>query len=227
VITRYCIIRNQTIISDGKIFFTEKGNDLNSFLINAYTFIKADYPKFYKMDNLSKLGWLAAEVLLKGSTLLKEYSSESIALVLSNAHSSLDTDVRYNESAKTLASPALFVYTLPNIVAGEICIRHKIKGENAFFISPAFDPELLVNYVTMILNTTPNAAIPNASMPNALVPNTQMPNTSTNACLSGWVDVMGEHHDVFLYLTEKNKPATHPHTVEQLKELYNTSLWNN
>ena len=37
------------------------------------------------------------------------------------------------------ASPALFVYTLPNIVIGEICIRHHFKGENAFFVFKQFD----------------------------------------------------------------------------------------
>ena len=32
------------------------------------------------------------------------------------------------------ASPAAFVYTLANVAAGEMCIRHKIQGENTFFI---------------------------------------------------------------------------------------------
>ena len=32
------------------------------------------------------------------------------------------------------ASPAAFVYTLANVAAGEMCIRHKIQGDNTFFI---------------------------------------------------------------------------------------------
>jgi hypothetical protein len=220
VITHYCIIRNQTIICDGKILLAEKGNDLNNFLLNAYLFLKVDYPKFYKMDNLSKLGWLAAEVILKERGIVQNYSSENVALVLSNANASLDTDLRYTESTKNLASPALFVYTLPNIVAGEICIRHKIKGENAFFISAAFDPNLLVDYVNMVLEGAGTIA-------DARVSNPSGKQSHAKACVSGWIDVIGEHHDVFLYLVEKNKPDSLEHTAGQLTELYNTSLWNN
>jgi hypothetical protein len=220
VITHYCIIRNQTIICDGKILLAEKGNDLNNFLINAYLLLKVDYPKFYKMDNLSKLGWLAAEVILKDGRIVQDYSAENVALVLSNAHASLDTDLRYTESTKTLASPALFVYTLPNIVAGEICIRHKIKGENAFFICPAFDPDLLVDYVNIVLESSEAIA-------DAQVSKLSGKQSHAKACLSGWVDVIGEHHDVFLYLVEKSKPESWKHTTGQLTELYNTSLWNN
>jgi hypothetical protein len=43
----------------------------------------------------------------------------------------------------------------------------------------------------------------------------------TQACLAGWVDVLGDQHDVFLYLLEKQQPAGTPeHTAEQLRKLY-------
>ena len=202
MITHYCIIRDQNIVLDGKIIFSGKGNDLDAFLLNAYASLKVDYPKFYKMDNLSKLGFLAAEMLLKDRGLLNRYAPEQVALVLSNAHSSTDTDRRYTLSSRTAPSPALFVYTLPNIVAGEICIRQKIKGENAFFITPAFDTELMADYTDMVMAG------------------------DTGACIGGWVDVLGGHYDVFLYLHEKNKAGLAEHTAGQLKELYNTTLWN-
>jgi hypothetical protein len=48
----------------------------------------------------------------------------------------------------------------------------------------------------------------------------------TQATLGGWVDVLGEHHDVFLYLHEKLSTGL-SHTAGQLKELYTTALWNN
>ena len=48
-------------------------------------------------------------------------------------------------------SPALLVYTLPNIVTGEIAIKHKITGENSFFIEPTFNAELLHNYTELLL----------------------------------------------------------------------------
>ena len=210
MISQYCIIRDQTIISNGKIIFENQEARLSDFLMSAYSILKIGYPKFYKMDNLSKLGFLAAEVLLKGRTIVSEYSSGSIALVLSNAHASLDTDIRYAESAKTLGSPALFVYTLPNIVAGEICIRHQIKGENAFFITPSFDPELLVSYADLVLSQR----------------SSNMQSPTLKACIAGWLDVMAEHHDVFLYLIEKNKPGLLEHSADELKKLYHKEVWN-
>ena len=86
------------------------------------------------MDNLSKLGWLASEVLLKNSFDKENYQPEEIGIVLANANSSLDKDIKYWESVQDMASPSLFVYTLPNIVIGEICIRNHFKGENALYI---------------------------------------------------------------------------------------------
>jgi hypothetical protein len=192
VITHYSRIVNKTILLDGVELFRSNAASLDDFFLQAYKALNIDYPKFYKMDNLSKAGFLAAEALLKTSSSSK-YPGEKISLVLSNAHSSLDTDVRYANAAKTVSSPALFVYTLPNIVAGEICIRHKIKGENAFFVSESFDPDLLSGYVSMIKND--------------------------NLCVAGWVDVMNEHHDVFLYLQD-NAVEGLPHNAATLNELY-------
>ena len=150
------------------------------------------------MDRLSKLGFLAAEGLAKDSRLMQRYTPQQVALVLSNAHASLDTDLDYFQSTKTMASPALFVYTLTNIVAGELCIRHGIKGENAFFVFPQFDAIQLSDYVEMV-----------------------MASEKTGACIAGWVDVMGDQHDVFLYLVEKqgNENALE-HSAEQIQKLY-------
>ena len=51
----------------------------------------------------------------------------------------LDTDIRHQQiidsEGDSSASPAVFVYTLPNVVAAEISIRHHIKGENIWFWS--------------------------------------------------------------------------------------------
>jgi hypothetical protein len=128
-----------------------------------------------------------------------KYPPEAVSVVLANAHASLDTDLQYFESMKTFASPSLFVYTLANIVAGEICIRHGFKGENAFLVSDKFLPAQLQEYVSILMASGNN-----------------------QACLSGWVDVMGDQHDVFLYLVDK-KPGAHPveHTTENIQKFYN------
>ena len=141
-INQYCHIQKRSLIRQGKIIFTSASGTLDDFLEDAFKYLSLSYPKFYKMDRLSKLGFLASEMLLKDTLLFPRYSSDQVALVLSNASSSLDTDIRFDESMKTIPSPALFVYTLPNIVAGEICIRQGITGENAFFVFSEFDAQL-------------------------------------------------------------------------------------
>lgn len=198
-ITGHCQIQNRQLAYQGEVIFEDLNDNLNVFLDTALTSLSISYPKFYKMDRLSKLGFLAAEVLMKGTGLPDTYKPAEMALVLSNAHASLDTDIRYFESMRTMASPALFVYTLTNIVAGEICIRHGIKGENAFFVTPAFDAVQLHAYVKSV-----------------------MIQEKTKACIAGWIDVLGEQHDVFLYLVEKRKNNTKAleHSAEQLQKLY-------
>ena len=58
--------------------------------------------------------------------------------MLANSSASLDADIVHqqilNRHLAEGASPAAFVYTLANVAAGEMCIRHKIQGENTFFI---------------------------------------------------------------------------------------------
>jgi hypothetical protein len=176
------MISNQAVYKNEQPVFRNTGMGLQEFLLSAYQHFTFQYPKFYKMDSLSKLGWLAAEVLLKDSFEATTYKPEDTGIVLSNANSSLDTDIKYYETAKDIASPALFVYTLPNIVIGEISIRHRFKGENAFFISDEFDAGFIEQYVSNLIN-----------------------NNILQSCICGWVDVMGEEFKTVLYLVEKNK----------------------
>ena len=126
-ITSYCNIADGNINKNGRQIYAHDG-DIATFLLAAYQQLQLNYPKFYKMDNLSKLGWLATEVLLKDSFDKGAYQPEDTAVILVNANSSLDDDIKYWESIKDVASPSLFVYTLPNIVIGEICIRNHFKG---------------------------------------------------------------------------------------------------
>jgi 3-oxoacyl-[acyl-carrier-protein] synthase-1 len=54
-------------------------------------------------------------------------------------------------------SPALFVYTLPNIVTGEIAIRHHIQGETSFYVLD--NPEQLEPIVQSTLATRHSPAV--------------------------------------------------------------------
>jgi hypothetical protein len=177
-------VRAEHVYKDDQLVSATAATGLSAFLAEMYQQSGARYPKFYKMDNLSKLGWLATEILLANSLDKDRYEPSQIGIVLSNANASLDADIKYFESVKEMASPALFVYTLPNIVIGEISIRHNFKGENAFFISEEFDAALLQKYVSNLLN-----------------------NDILQACICGWVDVLEESYEAVLFLVEKETAA--------------------
>lgn len=195
-ITASCSISGHVIHKNGEVVFENKNADLNDFLVAAYHHFEIKYPKFYKMDNLSRLGWLATEILLKDDFNTSAYQPESVGIVLANASSSLDTDIRYYETAKDIASPALFVYTLPNIVIGEISIRHHFKGENAFFISSEFDAAFLQHYVSNLLN-----------------------NNILQCCICGWVELLGDQYKTVLFLIEQGKQGK-LFTTENLNKIY-------
>ncbi|WP_269234152.1 3-oxoacyl-ACP synthase [Flavobacterium flavigenum] len=154
-IQSYIKIENNEIVLNGTSVFKTEPTDFADFSKQAYRNFEIQYPKFFKMDGLSKLAFLGSELLL--SPIVSTEQENNIALVLANKSSSLDTDVKYQESISDkenyFPSPAVFVYTLPNICLGEISIRHQLKSENSFFIFDAFNGEFLSNYSNILLNT--------------------------------------------------------------------------
>jgi len=190
-----CRIHKNTLLKNGELIWELAATPLDDFLLQLYEKLEINYPKFYKMDRLCKLGFLGSEVLLSDQK--KSNPPESTSVILSNHHASLDTDIRYWESTKKAASPSLFVYTLPNIVAGEICIRNGFKGESNFFVTPEFDPEWMTDYVEQILSSE-----------------------TMESCLAGWVDVLHDHAEVFLYLAGKSRSGMGVHSAENIRTLY-------
>ena len=128
-------MESSRILLNDKEVYSLESDDFQDFIRSAFKTVCAPNMKFYKMDSLSKLGYVASEVLLDGI----EYGEEDCGLILSGVYGSLDTDIRHQQIIDTetdaSASPAVFVYTLPNVVEGEISIRHHIKGENIWFWS--------------------------------------------------------------------------------------------
>jgi len=184
-ISGWCSITDQTVIlKNKKEIFAENFANFAAFIKALYKKEQVNYPKFYKMDNLSKLGFLSAELLIRNSDVLRKYNNSEIGVVISNSSSSLDTDLDYHElirdKSNYFPSPSVFVYTLPNILIGEICIRHRIKGENAFFVSEKFDPEQLGLYVTHLFDQGKIAV-----------------------CICGWVELLKEKYHSVLFTVER------------------------
>lgn len=173
-----CFIHQGKLVVNGNVVFSSKA-PVESFFTELYTLSGANYPKFYKMDAQSQLAFLCTEFLMKDNT-VKDTSPFDWSVVLSCANSSNDTDIKYWENAREAPSPAAFVYTLPNVMLGEICIRHGFKGENSCFIFNTFDTAFQVNYVNSLLEKR------------------------AKVCVHGWVNFFKEEYAAFLFLTVKN-----------------------
>ncbi|MDR1331503.1 MAG: 3-oxoacyl-ACP synthase [Tannerella sp.] len=138
-----CRISDGRASVNGKAVFAGEDNGNGDFLTALYRSLKTDYPKFFKMDRLSKLGFLASELIFGDAAARSFAPRRDMAVICFNRSSSLDTDVAYQATIQRdddyFPSPSLFVYTLPNIVAAEIAIRNRIYGETSFCVCPHFD----------------------------------------------------------------------------------------
>lgn len=134
------ITPDEAILNGQKLSTTKQGGAL---LTELYREKINDYPKFFKMDELCKLGFVASELLLQDCGDRHEGTADR-AIVLFNRTGSLCNDRNYqktiNDMENFFPSPSLFVYTLPNIVTGEIAIRNHYYGETSFYVLDEDDP---------------------------------------------------------------------------------------
>lgn len=138
------------VIVNDSVVFSDKSADFGTFIREAFKSRGENNMKFYKMDDLCKLGYVAAAWLLDGI----EFREEECGMVLSGKYGCLDTDMKHQQiidkEGDAASSPAVFVYTLPNVVAGEISIRHHIKGENTWFWSDDRTMSDLKHYASLM-----------------------------------------------------------------------------
>lgn len=150
----------------------QEGAGHHSLLTSLYKQMIGNYPKFYKMDGLSRLGFVASEILLNAE---KGDTDKERAIIFFNHSSSIASDRNYKESINDkdnyFPSPSIFVYTLPNIVTGEIAIRNHFHGETSFFILPDKDERMMEEILQ-------------ASCRDA----------QSKSFLTGWIDYEDERH---------------------------------
>lgn len=137
--------------------------------------------KFFKMSDLCKAAYVAVENLMKANPLSGKYGQTEIAVIMANSSASLDTDLEHQRILEQRlpegTSPAVFVYTLPSVAAGEICIRNKFQGDNTFFIDE--DSATAERYAEMLIERG-----------------------YAKAVICGWCDKLGEDRKVSFKILE-------------------------
>ena len=109
------------------------------------------------------------------------------AVVLFNHSGSLEADLHYQSTISDpdnfFPSPSVFVYTLPNIITGEIAIRNKYHGETSFYVMDNRNEQTIRQIV-----------------------DTALAADGTDSVLTGWVDfVDGNHYSARIELLQNNK----------------------
>jgi len=198
-ITGYCEISNGCLLLNGKEVISSEVKTLEETLSTIVSSLNVVHPRFGKMDRLAQLGYTCVEVLLQGNENIRQYKPEEVCLMMSNSSSSLDTDFRYNSTLEGIPSPALFVYTLPNVVLAEICIKNGFKGENLFFISDSYDANSMYNQISVLFKTG-----------------------RAKACISGWIEVFENSYRGVVFLVEnKTTQNSINFSIDNISAIFN------
>ncbi len=155
-IQQYLHWRDKELWLNSHTFLRSNEDDVTMVAADIYRQSGISYPKFFKMDALSKVAFLGASF-----TIPKEIKEDKnhVAVVISSESGCLEVDKKFDESRADIASPALFVYTLPNIMLGEICIATGFKGEQMCFLTNEPDADLMDFYVMDLIQNRGTQAV--------------------------------------------------------------------
>ena len=181
----HVLITPEKVVLDGvQIETTGTGAAL---LTELYKTEVGDYPKFFKMDPLARLAFVATELLLMAEGGERFVDGDDRAVVLFNATSSIAADRDYVASIDGdegfYPSPSVFVYTLPNLSVGEIAMRNHYHGETSFYILPERDDALIYQ-----------------------VQQASLLDPATKSMITGWIDYRDDDHFVAeLYILKRDE----------------------
>ena len=124
-----------------------------ALLTEIYKTCLDDNPKFYKMDLFSRVAYLASAMLLR-----EEKEVEEMPFILFNRSSSVLADRHHLRSCNGpegfFPSPSVFVYTLPNVVMGDLAVHYGLKGETTLLILPEKDEALMERITGSVFTQT-------------------------------------------------------------------------
>lgn len=142
---RVHILPDGVTLDGRRLHVQSQGAGLLSEIYRKYV---GDYPKYHKMDALSRLAFLATELLLSRGDVPQDSGR---ATIFFNRTSSVVADRCHLGSiakpGEFYPSPSVFLGTLPNIATGEIAIRHGYTGETSLYITDFRDEALMKKVV--------------------------------------------------------------------------------
>jgi hypothetical protein len=140
-IVHFSRLTHRALIVDGRTLVELSACEEKNSLVRIHLLYKKaafNYPKFFKMDPLCKAGMLC---LLPFAEYLNTHpqASEGGLLFFTDTGCRLTDEEHIRLMNSSSASPAVFVYTLPNIILGEWSIFSRWVGYGQCFLMPAFN----------------------------------------------------------------------------------------
>ena len=195
---KHVLVANSSLFVNNKLVLQSENPIFAKFLKEVYLHQQIKYPKYYKMDILSKLAFITSEVLLKNQEL--DYRPERIGIMLQNSSSTFVVDSKHQQSINNreayFPSPANFVYTLPNVMTGEICIKNGFKGENVVFIEEKFHATALIDLLNIVFE-----------------------NNKADMMIAGYVEADSDNYKAFMFMVTKDNYKNLEAT--ELEKIYN------
>lgn len=160
-IIHYSRLRNDTLIADGVIIAGLDKSEAKTTEERLNLFYKKagfNYLKFFKMDPFCKAGMLC---LLPFAEYLHSHprASEGGLLLFTDSGCSMADEEHIRLVTEAAASPAVFVYTLPNIVLGEWSIFSRWVGYGQCFMLSQFKATYLAERIAAFKSDFPQAPV--------------------------------------------------------------------
>lgn len=142
-------LNGSRLLVDGRclISLEERGGESLHEKFNAFYKLGGfDYPRFFKMDPFCKAGVLCALPVLKYMK-NQPRAEDSGFLLFTSSGCRMADEEHIQQFSQGMPSPAVFVYTLPNILVGEWSILSGWKGWCQCHIVQGADKNLILNAV--------------------------------------------------------------------------------
>ncbi len=127
-------------------------------------------------------------------------AKQAQALSQQNSSSTFVVDSKHQQSINNreayFPSPANFVYTLPNVMTGEICIKNGFKCENVVFIEEKFHATALIDLLNIVFE-----------------------NNKADMMIAGYVEADSDNYKAFMFMVTKDNYKNLE--AKELEKIYN------
>ncbi len=116
-----------------------EGNKVEEDLNAVFELLEVDYSEFYRMDEFSKLGFIAAELLMRHNGSDPHTFKPHMGVVIHSRSGTLGADYRTLQALRGESDdPHAYKRSIPNAICADIACRFKLGGEMGLILADGF-----------------------------------------------------------------------------------------